>query len=419
MSSQGTLCHGVLKFENKRSEWATIRHGKYLTSSIPVTTSHGEAKRICTPTLIAELLKNASSATFRGADLVFLAEQLSHEVHSISHLTRQVSNGLPQSLAEHVDTLTSSYLAAQLSSTKSYAAALRHELEQLPIGSFDNLELLRDLSQALCFALDAYVPFSRDDFHLARALAQIIGMAFDASETARARALEMVRHGIKNVSSSFLGQIDLLYQSAHGMVDFKKIEPNVRFAYGTALDLTSSCEVASRPPTEAASLEVNTVELTYTNGLLDRMDFYENYLGCNGIKFVYPQPEILPQEVRQACIRCDSGLVRGVLDGLVRNAVKHGRPTLIEFAIEPCGDHLLLSIADNGKGMGTARVRKIKESQSSMTFSNSGGFGLAAYRKALAEAGCSLDIMSVLGKGTTVTISIPFAHGENIQIAKT
>jgi len=69
--------------------------------------------------------------------------------------------------------------------------------------------------------------------------------------------------------------------------------------------------------------------------------------------------------------------------------------------------------------MGTARVRKIKESQSSMTFSNSGGFGLAAYRKALAEAGCSLDIMSVLGKGTTVTISIPFAHGENIQIAKT
>lgn len=84
---------------------------------------------------------------------------------------------------------------------------------------------------------------------------------------------------------------------------------------------------------------------------------------------------------------------------LVMNALKHGGKCEVRVSVKRRGNDVVVRVADNGKGFlptaaGTQPGRQ-------------GGFGLFSIRQRVEGLGGSVEIESVLGKGTTATISAP------------
>jgi signal transduction histidine kinase len=404
MSHHGTKCYGVLKFENKRSGWSSLENGRYLTSIIPVQTGNaGTKKRICTPKMIKEMVQS-SQILSRHMHICNLAKELAEHVGNISYL--KTPNVPADSVfAEKIASLSQEKLKTESDSIKWYANSLHHEIDQLVNTEEDScVKFIKDITHAFRLCLDIYIPFSEDDFHLAKALAEIIGMSLDASETARARALEMVRHGIKNVTAQFLGHVDILYKETVNSEIYPKISLSLKHVYTSALELTSSCSTATQDTERGIDLVSEKFGDLYETILCQRLDFHKNYSKLYGIDFDYPEPNQLSNNLSNAEVDCDMGVVVGVLDGLIVNSIKHAEPKKITLSISENDGNLEVTLLDIGKGMDEETLSAIKNDRSTMPFSESGGFGLRAYKMALQESGCVFEIDSTLGEGTKAKI---------------
>ena len=76
----------------------------------------------------------------------------------------------------------------------------------------------------------------------------------------------------------------------------------------------------------------------------------------------------------------------------IANAIRHAEPTRLVIVVAYQGDSIRLTVADNGRG-----------------FIMSGdllGFGIRGMRKRASEIGGDLDITSVPGSGTSVSITV-------------
>lgn len=102
-----------------------------------------------------------------------------------------------------------------------------------------------------------------------------------------------------------------------------------------------------------------------------------------------------------------------VLQNLVGNAIEaipEGKEGIINIRGEDKGDHVLISIKDNGEGI----PKEIHETffEPFVTFGKSGGTGLGtAIVKSLTEAhGGTVTFETEMGKGTTFSITLPKTH---------
>ena len=99
---------------------------------------------------------------------------------------------------------------------------------------------------------------------------------------------------------------------------------------------------------------------------------------------------------------------RRIISNLVNNAVEafegSGRVTI---ELSTSGDNLLLKVSDNGKGIPAKILAKL--GQKGETHGKAGGTGLGLYhaRTSIENCGGKLDIQSVAGRGTTVSIKLP------------
>lgn len=85
-----------------------------------------------------------------------------------------------------------------------------------------------------------------------------------------------------------------------------------------------------------------------------------------------------------------------IVQELVSNALKHGRPSEITIAVTRRSDGLSIIVSDNGKGFDPASGRD--------------GMGLDNVRSRATALGGTLHIDSTLGHGTTVSIELPLAE---------
>jgi signal transduction histidine kinase len=206
-----------------------------------------------------------------------------------------------------------------------------------------------------------------------------------------------------------LGQVNRLYEKSEKFPEFDKMKNTLGFIYTSALDLTSSCSMASERYYKPG---VEKFGVLYQNHLIHRLDYYCNFFKLNDIEFTYPEYEAISSKILNLSVNCDIGLIVGVLDGLVTNAVKHANARNIQFNIRTHNSNKYISLQtkDSGIGIHPEKLKKIEDSRSSMAFSQSGGFGIVAYKIALSEVGCSLDIESIKNEGTKVTINIPIVE---------
>ncbi|MBS0168993.1 MAG: hypothetical protein JSR62_01455 [Nitrospira sp.] len=105
-------------------------------------------------------------------------------------------------------------------------------------------------------------------------------------------------------------------------------------------------------------------------------------------------PERVPQSISLCLIR--------TLQESVHNIVKYAEATSVEVRLFKEGATIRLVVADNGRGFDVDAAK-----------ASSRGMGLASIRERLELLNGTVEIASVVGKGTTVRISVPFA--ESVQ----
>ena len=97
--------------------------------------------------------------------------------------------------------------------------------------------------------------------------------------------------------------------------------------------------------------------------------------------------------------RAGSTAAYRVLQEALANVARHAAATRVDISLRVDADHLILKIADNGRGMSEAQWRDSKS------------LGLLGIRERAFLIGGNVDIESKDGMGTTITFSIPLRPG--------
>ncbi len=117
----------------------------------------------------------------------------------------------------------------------------------------------------------------------------------------------------------------------------------------------------------------------------------------------YTEPESL------CVVYGDKNRLRQVFINVIDNAMKYTDPGgSVDISAEKNGDTLSIVVADTGIGISAADLPRVKAKFYKANSTRRGsGIGLAVADEIISMHGGTLDIDSILGKGTTVTITLP------------
>lgn len=117
----------------------------------------------------------------------------------------------------------------------------------------------------------------------------------------------------------------------------------------------------------------------------------------------YTEPEFL------CVVYGDKNRLRQVFINVIDNAIKYSDPGgSVDISVEKGTDALTITVADTGIGIAASDLPKVKAKFYKADNTRRGnGIGLAVADEIISMHGGILDIDSVLGKGTTVTITLP------------
>jgi signal transduction histidine kinase len=123
----------------------------------------------------------------------------------------------------------------------------------------------------------------------------------------------------------------------------------------------------------------------------------------------------------QACttmIDSDRRLLSVILDNLVANAVKYTRLGQISVDCISQGDCLLVSVKDTGPGISSEELGRFTRSACPALLNTNGsglGLGLDIVHRSAALLGHEIDVASVPGIGTCVTVKVPLARSTQTE----
>lgn len=117
----------------------------------------------------------------------------------------------------------------------------------------------------------------------------------------------------------------------------------------------------------------------------------------------YTEPEFL------CVVYGDKNRLRQVFINVIDNAIKYSDPGgSVDISVEKGTDTLTITVVDTGIGIAAVDIPKVKAKFYKADNTRRGsGIGLAVADEIISMHGGTLDIDSVLGKGTTVTITLP------------
>jgi signal transduction histidine kinase len=120
--------------------------------------------------------------------------------------------------------------------------------------------------------------------------------------------------------------------------------------------------------------------------------FKEFYPGIEAVSQIEINCEHLPQEIQTVLYR--------VVQEALNNVGRHSAVTVVQVKLINNQNHILLEIADNGRGFSTRKVLSGKDALI--------GFGIHSMRERVEICKGIFQIRSEQGKGTSVDVSIPF-----------
>ncbi|MEP3051019.1 MAG: sensor histidine kinase [Erythrobacter sp.] len=99
-------------------------------------------------------------------------------------------------------------------------------------------------------------------------------------------------------------------------------------------------------------------------------------------------------------------LMRAV-SNLISNALKHASPTKVLVSAKRHGDHVAISVIDNGRGMSADEIRQLSAPYAKGADSEGHGLGMALVREFAQHPNHDLRIRSRTGGGTAIALHVP------------
>ena len=99
-----------------------------------------------------------------------------------------------------------------------------------------------------------------------------------------------------------------------------------------------------------------------------------------------------------------------ILNNIISNSIRYrnGKDTLVKINVEVTDHKAIVSIADNGRGIGKEHLNNVYKMFYRATDEGAGsGLGLYIVKETMDKLNGSIEIESELGAGTTVKLEIP------------
>ena len=224
----------------------------------------------------------------------------------------------------------------------------------------------------------------------------------------RNRLMRGFSHDVKNPLGAADGYAALIEDEIYGpMTDGQRRGiGRLRRAIRRALSLIDDLHRLAR--VESGEIPVHFERIDVTQLMLDLGDEYRATADARKLELVVDIDADLPMVVT------DASRVRQIVANLLSNAIKYtdtGSVTLRvhhQPGVDPHAQRILIRVADTGPGIPPDKLVSIFEEFTRLSDRQPGaGVGLAISKHLANAIGCSLDVASEVGKGSTFTLAVP------------
>ena len=232
-----------------------------------------------------------------------------------------------------------------------------------------------------------------------------------AQASLRAQAAELVRSNAELERFAFVAGHDLQepLDVVAGLVELvgDRIGDDVDPELATALEQAGTGLRAVRDHLDdlLAYAEAGTAELNVAPVPLDEL--VDEVLGDQAVTL--EEIDALVTSDPLPTVDVDRWQLGLVMSNLISNAVRYRseRPLRIHVGLSRVEDDWVVSVADNGLGIGEAEMATVFSAFGPRDGASSGGIGLALCRRILERHGGSVGTSALPGHGTTVLVRLP------------
>ena len=248
-------------------------------------------------------------------------------------------------------------------------------------------------------------------------------MVFDKQEVSQKEFITHVSHEIRTPLSSIIGFANLLKEERLTTSQQKKVEA-IQFASNTLLKLIN--EVLDYSKISSGNTSFESIDFKLHSLLNDVMFLCETLLVDSKVELIIDIDKSVPQ-----VIKGDPSKLSQIILNLVGNSIKfvNGGFIKLDVIVKEVNENnyvLEFSVSDTGIGISKEKINSIFERYSQAdndTYIKYGGtgLGLSITKEIIEKQNGEIEISSVVGKGTTVSFTLPFSKGDlnNLPIEKT
>ncbi|OYY80571.1 MAG: hypothetical protein B7Y61_15515, partial [Rhizobiales bacterium 35-66-30] len=232
----------------------------------------------------------------------------------------------------------------------------------------------------------------------------------ERANAAKSQFLAAMSHELRTPLNTILGFSEMLLGDAAGRMDGEKRTEYARIIHDSGQHLLGVVNDI---------LDLSRVEAGAYELLVEPVDVRRLAQACHDMMAI----EAVRRDVRITLnlssrvppILADQRALKQMLLNLLSNALKVSAPgTRVEVSARVEGGNLLIAVVDQGPGMSPADVARLGEpffQTGDMERRRTGsGLGLAVVRALVRLHDGAFDVASVLGRGTTVTLSLPLTR---------
>jgi len=231
----------------------------------------------------------------------------------------------------------------------------------------------------------------------------------EEANAAKSQFLATMSHELRTPLNAIAGYAQLLTLELRGPItdaqreDLERIERSQRHLLSLINDVLNFAKI------EAGHIAIENTEVNLSEVLKGLDEFVRPQLSEKKLNFTIncPDTDVL------AC--GDSDKVLQILINLLSNAIKFTPDGgSIDLRCRPEGEHILLSVRDNGVGIPKDKLHAVFEpfvqvNRGYATPQEGTGLGLSISRDLARRMGGDLTVKSVAGKGATFTLALPRA----------
>ena len=237
-----------------------------------------------------------------------------------------------------------------------------------------------------------------------------------AKETAKAQEVEVVKNAfLRNMSYEIRTPLNAvvgfaeLFQMDHTTDDEGIFIDEIKDNSRVLLKLINNILFLSRLDAGMIEIKPKLTDFAQTFSLACQTCWGMNE--APGVEYIVENP------YQQLVVEIDAQNVNVILDQIILNACQHTQQGSVHARIDYIGDRLIIAVEDTGEGIEEQMLPNIFERFATGARSGS-GLGLSICHELIRQMGGTINIKSMVGKGTTVWFSIPCKATEVVRNKK-